>query len=75
MQDIAGIEREARNWSPELWMLANVVDSLQAVDWHIIAANSKNKPAPPKPFPRPSLKKKEKKALWPGKTIYTPKES
>lgn len=75
LADIAGIEREARNWSNELHMLANAVDALQAVDWHIVAAFSKNKPAPPKPLKRPALKKKNNTAkLWPGKTIVVPKE-
>ena len=74
LNDIGGIQREARDWSGEMYMLANVIDGLQAVDWHIIAAHSKNKPKPPKPFKRPKAIQTPKKAMWPGKTIAVPKE-
>lgn len=68
--DIAKVPREAREWDANTWLLANVIDMLQAVDWHLVAANSKRPPHPPKPFPRPELKVKHtKKKMWPGKTI------
>lgn len=71
MNDIREVPREAREWSPELWMLANVYDAIVHLDWVTVASNSKHAPRPPKPFPRPELKKvvKSKKAMWPGKTI------
>lgn len=69
--DIAETPKEARGWDMNTYMLANVIDTLQALDWHFIAANSKRPPKPPKPFKRPELKKKEPKpkGFWPGKTI------
>jgi hypothetical protein len=64
---------EARIWTPDTYMLANLIDIMNAVDWHIIAANSKNPPRPPKPFKRPETTKTSKlekpKGYWPGKTI------
>lgn len=72
LNDIAEVPRLTRTWDVNTWMLANVVDILQAVDWHIIAANSKRAPAPPKPVSRPDTKtpsKATKKKAWPGKTI------
>lgn len=62
-----GITPEAQAWDVNTYMLAHVIDALGAVDWHLVAANSKHAPPKPKPFPRPNLKKK--KVLWPGKTI------
>lgn len=69
--DIQNLTREAREWSPEMWMLANIFDGITHLDWVTIAANSKHAPRPPKLFPRPELKKvvKTKKNIWPGKTI------
>lgn len=69
--DIAETPRESRVWDIDTYMLANVIDAIQAMDWHLIAANTKHPPKPPKPFPRPELKKKEAKpkGFWPGKTI------
>jgi hypothetical protein len=70
--DIQNITREAREWSPELWMLANVYDAVAHLDWVTIAASSRHGSGkPPKPFPRPEMKKvvKSKKNIWPGKTI------
>lgn len=67
--DIQDLSREARTWSPEMYLLANIIDCLQAVDWHVIASASKRPPRPPKPFPRPSTTRVTKKKLWPGKTI------
>lgn len=65
---------EAQAWDVNTYMLANVIDMLNALDWHLVAANSKHVPPKPKPFPRPNLKKK--KVLWPGKTIVdTSKEN
>lgn len=73
ISDIAEVPREARNWNGQMWMLANVIDALQAVDWHLVAAFSKHKPQPPKPFQRPQHKKPvRKKNVWPGKTIVVP---
>lgn len=72
LNDIAEIPRPARAWDVNTWMLANLGDILQAVDWHLIAANSKRPPAPPKPLSRPDTKKvtkTKKKQAWPGKTI------
>lgn len=69
--DISETPREARAWNLNTYMLANVIDAVQAMDWHLIAANSKHPPKPPKPFKRPELKKKapKGKGYWPGKTI------
>lgn len=69
--DAAETPREARMWDMNTYMLANIIDAVQAMDWHLIAANSKRPPKPPKPFKRPELKKKEVKprGVWPGKTI------
>lgn len=72
LNDIAEVPRITRTWDVNTWMLANVVDILQAVDWHIIAANSKRVPSPPKPVTRPEIKTPRattKKKAWPGKTI------
>lgn len=70
INDINEVPRMTREWNVNTWMLANVIDALQAVDWHIIAANSKRTPKPPKPFPRPETKKRiVSKKMWPGKTI------
>lgn len=69
--DIAETPQEARYWNINTYMLANIFDVINAVDWHIIAANSKHPPRPPKPLKRPELQKKEPKPkkFWPGKTI------
>lgn len=70
--DMAETPPEARYWSVDTYMLANVIDAIQAMDWHFIAANSKHTPKPPKPFPRPDSQKKVNKTktnMWPGKTI------
>lgn len=69
--DITETPEEARLWGMDTYMLANVIDAIQAMDWHLIAANSKRPPKPPKPFPRPETKKKapKPKKYWPGKTI------
>jgi hypothetical protein len=71
VNDIAEVPREARAWNVDTWMLANVVDALAHLDWVTIAAHSKHAPRPPKPFPRPTIKKvvKSKKTIWPGRTI------
>ncbi len=74
LADIVGVTREARNWDGKMHMLANIVDALQAVDWHLVAAFSKNKPKPPKPFKRPKVVRETTKTVWPGKTVVTPKE-
>jgi hypothetical protein len=75
LRDIGEVPWEGRQWSSDTFMLANIVDSLQAVDWHLVAAHSKNTPKPPKPFPRPqTAKKTPAKKNWPGKTIVVPKE-
>lgn len=34
-------------------MLADVIDLLNAIDWHLVSANSKRRPRKPKPYPRP----------------------
>lgn len=71
--DIAETPPEARIWNINTYMLANVIDAIQGMDWHLIAANSKRPPKPPKPFKRPETKKKintpKPKGFWPGKTI------
>ena len=41
-------------WSREAWMLADVVDAVNATAWLIAAVNSKTKPERPKPYPRPT---------------------
>lgn len=72
LNDIAEIPREARTWDVNTWMLANIFDGIQFLDWHIICANSRNKPRPPKTYPRPEIKKKinkPAKAKWLGRTI------
>lgn len=70
-QDIAEIPEEARVWNTNTYMLANIVDGINMLGWYTIAANTKNKPRPPKPYPRPKTQKEapKKKAIWPGKTI------
>lgn len=68
--DIHEIPREARAWGVNTHMLANIFDITAAVNHHIVAANSKNPPRPPKPISRPKLKvEKKPKGFWPGKTI------
>lgn len=70
--DIRETPKEAREWSPEVWMLANIFDAVAHLDWVTLQANSRHGTGkPPKPFPRPPLKKviKNKKTMWPGKTI------
>lgn len=68
--DIEEITKEARQWNVDTYMLANLFDVMNAVDYHIIASNSKNPPKPPKPIQRPKLKvEKKSPKLWPGKTI------
>lgn len=70
ISELGGLSREEKNWSPDMYLLANVIDCIQALDWHFIAANSRNKPRPPKPYPRPQGNRQvTKKKLWPGKTI------
>jgi hypothetical protein len=71
LSDIAEVPRATRAWDINTWMLANLGDLLQAIDWHLIAANSKRPPPPPKPLSRPEIKEKPrlKKKAWPGKTI------
>lgn len=72
LNDIGKIPREARAWNFNTYMLANIFDAVMALDWHTVAAHSKNKPQPPKPFPRPKLRTApvaKKKMVWPGKTI------
>lgn len=71
LSDIADMSNEERIWSPEMYMLANVVDAVQALDWHFIAANSRSTPRPPKRIDRPVGKTRNvtKKKVWPGKTI------
>lgn len=71
MLDIAGVPAEARLWDTNTWMLANIIDSIKELDWHTVAAYSKNKPRPPKPFYRPKVKTERAvaKKVWPGKTI------
>lgn len=34
-------------------MLADLIDLVGILDWHIVSANSKRKPRRPKPYPRP----------------------
>jgi hypothetical protein len=76
LRDIAGIPWEGRQWSTDTFMLATIVDALSAVDWHIVAAFSKNAPKTPKPYPRPQTQRKTPaKKNWPGKTIVVPKEN
>jgi hypothetical protein len=75
-QDFAGVQREAREWNVNTWMLANIADILMAIDWHTISAYSKQTPPKPKAIPRPTMFQREKKkAVWPGKTIVVPKET
>lgn len=82
VQDMADVPREARTWDANTWMLANVVDACMMTAWRVTAAFSQRAPQPPKPFPRPKTKKfkspgittQDKKPVWPGKTIYTPKK-
>lgn len=71
LNDMANIPREARTWDKNTYMLANIFDAVAHLDWVTIASNSKHAPKPPKPFPRPELKKRvvTKKNIWPGKTI------
>lgn len=73
--EIGEVPEEARLWSVNTYMLANVIDMLQALDWHFITANSKRAPSPPKPFKRPAIKKEypKPKGYWPGKTIIDKK--
>lgn len=76
LRDINGVPWEGRQWSVDTFMLATVIDALAAVDWHLVAAFSKNAPKPPKPHPRPIMQKKAPaKKNWPGKTIVVPKEN
>ena len=56
ISDIKDLPREAREWSNEMWMLANIFDGISHLDWVTIVANSKHAPRPPKTFPRPELK-------------------
>jgi hypothetical protein len=61
---------EARIWDVNTYMLANVIDTLEAIDYHFISSKKKNPGKPPKPFKRPGLKAQpKKKMVWPGKTI------
>lgn len=71
LSDIGELSRAERTWSPEMYMLANVIDCIQALDWHFIAANSKSTPKPPERVKRPEGKARQvtKKKMWPGKTI------
>lgn len=69
--EINDTPEEARFWDIDTYMLANIFDIINALDWHTIAANTKHPPKPPKPIKRPNLKRPEKKAkgFWPGRTI------
>lgn len=69
--DIEEVPRESRAWNINTYMMANLVDAIQAMDWHLIAINSKRPPRPPKPINRPKLKKEPEKpkGYWPGRTI------
>lgn len=72
LSDIRETPREAREWSAEIWMLANIFDAVAHLDWVTISSNSRHGAGkPPKPFPRPNTKKvvRNKKTMWPGKTI------
>jgi hypothetical protein len=65
---------EARQWSIDTHMKANLIDAVRAMDWHLIAVNTKNPPKPPKPIYRPETVKKitpekKPKGYWPGRTI------
>lgn len=71
--DISEIPAEGRIWDVNTYMLANLLDAVKELDWHLVAANSKRPPRPPKPFKRPEIKKREPKKpikqRWAGKTI------
>lgn len=71
MMDIAEIQKEARVWDPNTYMLANIYDAITHLDWVTVSVNSKHAQRPPKVYPRPELKKivKTKRNMWPGKTI------
>lgn len=73
LNDLAEVPRASRVWDVNTYMLANVFDAIAHLDWVSVAKASKRAPRPPKAYPRPSLKKvekqKQKKAIWPGKTI------
>ena len=62
--EMSGITREQRAWKrPETWLLANIQDCLQALDYHFVLANSeqgKGPKHPPKPIPRPGAKAEAK---------------
>ena len=68
---------EARLWTVDTYMQANILDSLAWIQWSIAAANSKHPPRKPKPVDRPKLTRPKpgKKAKWAGKTIYVPPKS
>ncbi len=69
-QDLAGVDKDARLWDKNTWMLANILDGVNAVSYAVIASSTKNKPKPPKPYPRPEIKKRpKKKPVFLGKTI------
>lgn len=75
--EIAEVNPESRAWSPETYMLANVIDAVNYVAWSVQAANSKRPPRRPKPVDRPKITKpkpKNKKTAWPGRTLVQKKE-
>lgn len=68
-----------RLWTTTDYLLAMVVDLLQASNWQFASAHSKHRPRKPKPVPRPrdlAEKKRaraEAKPFWPGRTIKVKK--
>lgn len=44
---------EHRSWTTAAHLLATVVDAVQLNTWATVAANSKRRPRPPTPLPRP----------------------
>lgn len=46
-------DQTAAAWTREAWLLADLVDAVNQVAWITAAANSKQPPQRPKPYPRP----------------------
>lgn len=48
-----------RGWDGQMYMLANIVDAIKENTHVFVSANSKRRPQPPKPMPRPTTKTAE----------------
>ena len=75
-QEIGDMPDEARLWTVDTYMQANIIDALAWIQWSIAASNSKHPPRKPKPIDRPKLTRKPPvKKKWVGKTVYVPPKS